>query len=40
MDGYRDFVRELSKLAEGLRDSREDVLATWKFSMVSNATPN
>jgi hypothetical protein len=31
MDGYRDVVRDLSNLAEGLRDSKETVLSAWKF---------
>jgi hypothetical protein len=32
MDGYRDVVRELSKLAGALRDSKTDVLTAWNFS--------
>jgi hypothetical protein len=39
MDGYRDVVRELSKLVEALRDSRADILAAWKFSAEPTAAP-
>jgi len=31
MDGYRDVVRDLSNLAEGLRDSKAAILGTWNF---------
>jgi hypothetical protein len=32
MDGYREVVRDLSRLAAGLRDSKPDTLGDWKFS--------
>jgi hypothetical protein len=35
MDGYREVVRDLSKLAAGLRDDHADTLGDWKFSRVA-----
>ena len=32
MDGYREVVRELTQLAEALRDTKTEVLAAWRFS--------
>jgi hypothetical protein len=32
MDGYREIVRELSRLATALRDTNAESLAEWKFS--------
>ena len=35
MDGYREVVRSLNKLATGLRDAQPDTLGDWKFSLVA-----